>query len=144
MSRNLNSRRLFVLAARAGLSAGLGGAALAAYSSRPRPSSDAASHEQLAGLPRFMTAHSTTALMTTAGESNGAMVLAVWTQSSCAGARGLRNRFEADLEQLNVAQEQWRRKERSWRAQEEAWRQTIAAQMQLLSEALALVLFFPA
>lgn len=56
----------------------------------------------------------------------------------------LRNRFEADLEQLNVAQEQWRRKERSWRAQEEAWRQTIAAQMQLLCEALALELFFPA
>jgi hypothetical protein len=55
------------------------------------------------------------------------------------GAR-LRDRFEAELEQLNAARERRRREERSWRAQEEARKQTLAAQTQRLQEALALAL----
>ena len=131
------------LVGRAGLAAGLGGAALAAYRCRPRPSSDAASHEQFTGLPCFVTAHSTTASTTAAARATTAMAMAVRTHSSCARTRGC-DRFEADLEQLNVAHKQWRRKKRSWRAQEEAWRQTLAAQTQRLRKALALALFFPA
>ena len=52
----------------------------------------------------------------------------------------LRDRFEAELEQLNAARERRRREERSWRAQEEARQQTLAAQTQRLREALALAL----
>jgi hypothetical protein len=52
----------------------------------------------------------------------------------------LRDRFEAELEQLNAARERRRREERSWRAQEEARKQTLAAQTQRLREALALAL----
>ena len=52
----------------------------------------------------------------------------------------LRDRFEAELEQLNAARERRRREERSWRAQEEARRQTLAAQAQRLREALAIAL----
>jgi hypothetical protein len=52
----------------------------------------------------------------------------------------LRDRLEAELEQLNAARERRRREERSWRAQEEARKQTLAAQTQRLREALALAL----
>ena len=52
----------------------------------------------------------------------------------------LRDRFEAELEQLNAARERQRREELNWRAQEEARKQTLAAQTQRLREALALAI----
>jgi hypothetical protein len=52
----------------------------------------------------------------------------------------LRDRFEAELKQLNAARERRRHEERSWRAQEEARQQTLTAQMQRLRETLALAL----